>query len=73
MADVRSASACDQTVRQTPWYVMLLLLPPASGVFTIGDEPIPANGDVCPCGDKRPDDGPKYAEEGRGRPNGSSL
>lgn len=58
MADVRSASACDHTVRHTPWYV--IWLPDAAFAPCPRSAPF-----ACP-------DGPRYADDGRAAWNGSS-
>lgn len=64
IAAVRSASACDHTVRHTPWYVsMLLALGFMSGAAR-GAAP-------CACGVRI--DGPRYVDEGRARAKGSSV
>lgn len=61
IAAVRSASACDQTVRQTPWYVMLpaprasVPAPPRSGEV-LGATFVSRADTLL---------GPRYAEEGR--------
>lgn len=50
---------------------MVLFEPPTSGVFTLAEPPTPPIGEACPWGDSKEFDGPRYAEEGRARPNGS--
>ena len=59
IAAVRSASACDQTVKHTPWYVMVPLLLEA----LTSDVALPPG--VWPLGDRKLVGGPKNAEEGR--------
>ena len=51
-------------MRHTPWYVSVLFAPPTSGVLTAAGER-PAAAGLCPCGERKPEGGPRKAEDGR--------